>query len=129
MRQRHAVLIVGSIVATALIVAMFLLPDPDDGLTPVGELQVGECFLYPGDGVSADRVETTPCTQIHFAEVYAATAAGDTDACVGLFESFTGADNYWETGYIIGFLDVDESTLLCYLYAAEDFAGSLANSL
>ena len=102
----------------------FELPDGDTG-TPTSELNPGDCFTYPGDGVTPERVATVDCSQVHYAEVYATTSAGDTDSCVGLFESYTGVDNYWETDYIIGFLDVNDSSMLCYLYAAEDFAGSL----
>ena len=124
-----SVSVAASTVAVVLIVALFLLPDSDDGLTPVDQLNVGDCFIYPGDGVTAERVGTTPCSEIHFAEVYATTEAGDTDSCVSLFESYTGANNYWATGYIIGFLEIDESRMLCYLYGAEDFAGSLRDAL
>ena len=128
-RRRHRVLILASTVALVAILAIFFVQTRDDGLTPAADLAVGECFLYPGDGNSVDRVGTVPCSEMHFAEVYGLTAAGDTDSCVGLFEAYTGAGNYWETGYIIGFIDVDDSQMLCYLYGPEDFAGSLRNGL
>ena len=98
-----------------------------EGLTAVDQLAVGDCFVYPADdNLNPERVETTSCEQIHFAEVYATTGAGDTESCVGLFESYAGVENYWATDYIIGFIDVDASRMHCYIYAASDFSGSVA---
>jgi len=99
----------------------------DDGLAVASELRIGDCFVYPGDGVELERVETIDCSQVHYAEVFGTTDAGNDDGCVDLFESYTGAENYWETGYIMGFL-VFDSQQHCFLYAAEDFAGSLART-
>ena len=129
MARRYAPVIVIAIVAIAALafIASRLGSAPvDDGLTAVGDLVVGDCYVYPGDGVEAIRVETAPCAEVHYGEVYGTSGAGDTDACVGLFEAYTGFENYWATDYIIGFIDVDESRMHCYLYAARDFAGSLA---
>lgn len=119
--------------AGVLILGMFMLmasqvgnsEQQDDGLTATADLQIGNCFIYPGDGVEPSQVETIDCSQVHYAEVFGLTNIGNDDACVDLFERYTGADNYWETGYILGFLTFD-SQQHCYLYAADDFAGSLA---
>ena len=124
-----AVAVIGVVVA--VIAVLVLVPSGDgteaDGFTASSDLSVGDCFLYPAnDDLIPARVQTVSCAEIHFAEVYGTTAAGDTDSCVDLFEAYTGAENYWATNYIIGFLDVDDSRMHCYLYAAADFAGSLA---
>lgn len=92
--------------------------------TPVIDLMPGDCFAYPGDGVVPAAVETVPCSGIHFAEVLGTVPERDTDACVHLFEAYTGAENYWATGYILGFLDAAGDTL-CFAYGPEDFSGSL----
>ena len=128
-RQRHLTVVI----AAVLILGMFMLmasqvgnSEPeDDGLTAGADLSIGDCFVYPGDGVGTERVETIECSQVHYGEVFGTTDAGNDDGCVDLFESYTGAENYWETGYIMGFV-VFESQQHCFLYGAEDFAGSLA---
>lgn len=131
MRQRNL-----TVVATALaILGLFIFmasqigdgESEDDGLTAATDITVGDCFLYPGDDLEAVRVETVSCSEVHYAEVFGTTDAGDNDSCVGLFESYTGAENYWETGYILGFM-VFGTQQHCYLYAAESFSGSLAAS-
>jgi len=130
-RQRHLTVVF----AAVLILGMFMLmasqvgdSEPEvDGLTAAEDLGVGDCFIYPGDGVEPSRVETVDCSQVHYAEVFGVTSTGNDDACVDLFESYTGVENYWETGYILGFLPFDTQQH-CYLYAAEDFAGALAAS-
>ena len=116
-------------VTVLLVVAVLpqLDSDGEDGLTAAQDLRVGDCFLYPqDDDLNPDRVVTADCTQVHFAEVYATTGAGDTESCVGLFEAYAGVENYWATDYIIGFMDVSESQMHCYIYAASDFSGSVA---
>ena len=114
-----------------VVLVVAVLPQFDsadqDGLTPVDQLAVGDCFLYPADDdLNPERVETASCDQIHFAEVYATTDAGDTESCVDLFEAYADVENYWATDYIIGFIDVDASRMHCYIYAASDFSGSVA---
>lgn len=128
-RQRHLTVIFAGV----LILGLFMLMASqvgdseleDDGLVSVEELRVGDCFIYPGDGVEPSRVETVDCSQVHYAEAFGVTSLGNDEACVSQFESYTGAENYWETDYILGFLPFDPQQH-CYLYAAEDFAGSLA---
>lgn len=128
-RQRHLTVIVFA----ALILGMFMLmasqfgnSEPeDDGLTAATDLIIGECFLYPGDGVEPERVDTVDCSQVHFAEVFGTTTVGNDEACVELFETYVGVD-YWASDYIMGFVNVDGGLVHCYLYAAEDFSGSLA---
>ena len=127
-RRRHLMLVVTAV----LILGLFILMASqvgnseleNDGLTAISDLEIGDCFVYPGDGVEPSRVETIDCSQVHYAEIFGTTGSGNDEACVDLFESYTGAENYWETGYTMGFL-VFESQQHCYLYAAEDFAGSL----
>lgn len=126
-KRRYGAVIIGTVFAFALLLLVanrmqdFTI---DDGLTPVSELAAGSCFEYPGDGVEPTRVETIDCSMVHYGEVVGTTTAGDNDSCVGVFEAYTGLDNYWESGMILGFLPFDDS-MHCYLYGPEDFAGSL----
>ena len=127
-RRRHLGLIIGAIVGVAflgIIASGFELPDSEESGVAVAELSPGDCFTYPGDGVIPVRVDTVPCSDVHYGEVYGTTTAGDDESCVGLFEAYTGVSNYWETDYIIGFLNFDDSRMHCYAYAAEDFIGTL----
>ena len=126
-RRRHLGLIIGAIVGVAflgIVASGFELPGGDSSGVAIADLSPGDCFSYPGDGVTPVRVDTVPCSDVHYGEVYGTTNAGDDDSCVELFESYTGVANYWETDYIIGFLTF-ESQMHCYAYAAEDFIGSL----
>lgn len=130
-RFRHGGLLIGSgVIIVLLILAANRIQDVstvDDRTTTVADLAIGDCFMYPGDDVVPSRVETVDCSAVHFAEVFGVAPTGADDECVPLFESYTGAENYWETGYILGFIEVSDTQMLCYLFAAEDFVGSLAN--
>lgn len=126
-KRRYGAVIVGAvgILLVAVLMANQLQGiDIDDTSTPVSELSIGECFQYPGDGVVPKRVETVDCSQSHYGEVVGTTSAGNNDACVGLFEDYTGTANYWESDLILGFIPIDDSSMHCYLYGPEDFAGS-----
>ena len=98
-RQRHVGVIVGAVIAfvfLGIVASGFELPEDPSTFTDVAELSPGDCFQYPGDGVTDPaRVRTVNCSEVHFAEVYGTTTAGDNDSCVGLFEAYTGVDNYW----------------------------------
>lgn len=129
MRRRHLILVV----AAALLLGMFMLmgsqvgnSEPeDDSLISAADLRIGDCFLYPGNDVEPDRVRTTDCSLVHYAEVFGTTDSGNDDGCVDIFDAYVGVD-YWESTYIMGFIDIEGGQMLCYLYAAEDFGGSLA---
>lgn len=127
-RNRYLSLLVG-VVAVVLVsvVASGWLGDlkTDDGLTDASNLTSGDCFEYPGDGVELERLKTVACTDTHYGEVVGTTSAGNYDACVGQFETYASVENYWESGYILGFIEFEEARMHCYAYLPTDSSGSI----
>ena len=126
--RRHLGLIIGAVAILGLLVALgssFELDEPSADQTVVADLGIGDCFAYPGDGVTPTGVLTVGCQDLHYAEVVGIANAGDDEGCVTAFETYTGAENYWETGYILGFLDHQPGLMVCYAYQATDSTGSI----
>lgn len=124
-RYAGLILLVAAVVAVAWLASSAIRTSGvlEESATAVEELSPGDCFSYPGDGVTPESVQVENCQEVHYGEVFGETRQGAETECEDTFARYTGLD-YWESEYIMGFLEAGDDRLLCYLYLPEDSSGS-----
>ncbi len=122
--RRRAAIIAG-IVVIVIVVGAFLINNMAG--SPVGDLQVGDCFDVPTLASEADTVDTVqhhPCNQSHTGEViFVGDYTGGTDAypAVSDFDTFVGATSRPAFQAYVGTnLDSDADLSVGYFYPLSD---------
>lgn len=118
---------IGAVVIALLVAAFFVLNFLFGGSTSVERLSLGDCFMFPNEGETVERLDTPDCAEPHEGQIYyqfrprSLSEADQETACVRNIDRITVVGAAADSTLQIGSFDVVEEgfdtvdRVLCYV--------------